>query len=305
VKTFVVTGKEVGLRLDECLYKIGFAPSRSQAKALITKKAALVNGKACKPAYIVCLSDIISCEETTKEILMPILPITALKVVYEDDDILIVDKPRGLVVHPANGHHGDTLVDLLLASGRRLYEAAGEGRPGIVHRIDKDTTGLLCVAKTESAFASLSNQLRDHSMHREYLALVKGLIPEKSGMIDAPIGRDEKHPMRFSVRPDAGKEAITYFEVRKRYAEKATLVSCRLSTGRTHQIRVHLDYIGHPVVGDPLYGQGNRVLFDGGQLLHAFRLTLKHPMTGEEVSFETPLPDDFEAVLRGLHEFLD
>ena len=175
-------------------------------------------------------------------------------------------------------------------------------RPGLVHRIDKDTSGLLVVAKNDAALEYLSSQLADHTMHREYMALVMGLIDEEDGKIDAPIGRDPKSPTKFAVNTHNGREAITFFHVEKRYKENLTLISCRLLTGRTHQIRVHLDYIHHPLVGDPLYGAGNENVYKKGQLLHAYRLTFLHPRTHEEVSFEAPLPDYFSELLATLHE---
>ena len=205
-----------------------------------------------------------------------------------------------MVVHPGNGHYEGTLVNALI--GREMALSEGDpDRPGIVHRIDKDTSGLLLVTKNDNAYRKIQEQLSTHTMHREYYALVKGVILEDDGKINAPIARDKNRPTRNCVDVLHGKEAITFFHVEKRYKESdVTLVSCRLLTGRTHQIRVHMDYIGHPVIGDPLYGTGNRRIYDAGQLLHAYKLTFIHPSSGKEMSFTAPLPEHFEKVLSSL-----
>ena len=287
-----------GKRLDEACFLLGFYGSRSLAQKAIKSGLVKVNGKSEKPSYAIKGDEAIEHEDLPK-------PATDLKgedipldVVYEDDDVLLINKPQGLVVHPGNGHQEGTLVNALIGREETLYEEKDPTRPGIVHRIDKDTSGLLLVAKSERAFLSLSKQLSDHTMHREYYALVKGVIREDDGKINAPIGRDRMHPTKMAVDVDRGKESITYFHVLKRYhQDNVTLISCRLLTGRTHQIRVHLDYIGHPVIGDPLYGSGNRKLYGNGQLLHAYRLTFLHPEDGKERSFEICLPDYFKAVM--------
>ena len=304
MKEIILSEKEEGKRLDEALLPYGIAPSRSRLQSLIKEKAILVNGEAKKPSYIVCLSDVVTYQETTNK--KPTLAAENIpfEIVYEDEDLLVTNKPAGLVVHPGNGHHDGTLVNALLYREKNLSSlSSNDLRPGIVHRIDKDTSGLLVVAKTDKAFLGLSNQLRDHSMHREYLALVEGIIEENRAKIDAPIGRDPKHPVRFAVNLAKGKEAITYFEVKERYSEKLTLIDCRLLTGRTHQIRVHLDYIHHPLEGDPLYGENNKRFYQNGQLLHAYRLTFEHPVTGKTMTFEAPLPKHFKEVLDRLHPY--
>ena len=288
------------MRADEALLSWGAAKSRSKVQAIFKSGRVKVNGKAAKASLRLRKGDVVEYEpyeEPPVGIEPEDIP---LDIVYEDDDILVINKPAGLVVHPGNGHHSGTLVNALVYHEGNLPMEEGAERPGLVHRIDKDTSGLLAVAKTEAAFESLSAQLQDHSMHREYYALVKGIIAEDDAKIDAPIGRDKKNPTKFAVSGD-GKEAVTYIHVLKRYiGSNATLISCRLLTGRTHQIRVHLDYIGHPVIGDPLYGQGNRTIYDKGQLLHAYRLTFRHPKTGKEVSFEAPLPKHFSDILASL-----
>jgi 23S rRNA pseudouridine1911/1915/1917 synthase len=292
-----VSAEAVGKRLDEFLFSLGVAPSRSKVQDLIKDSKVLVNGKVEKSHYSLRLSDVITYQEYTNKQPTLVGEDIPLNVVYEDEDILVINKPAGLVVHPGNGHYDGTLVNALIYHEKELANPEDEVRPGLVHRIDKDTSGLLCIAKTDLAFASLSKQLSDHSMHREYYALVKGTIYENDGKIDAPIGRDFNHPTKFAVDPVHGREAVTYFHVEKRYQEPYTFISCRLLTGRTHQIRVHLDYIGHPVIGDPLYGEGNRKLYDKGQLLHAYQLTFTHPRTGKSVTFKAPLPDYFQEIL--------
>ncbi len=297
-----VSEKDVGRRLDEFLFEQGIAPSRSKVQTLIKEKQVFVNDKEEKPHYILRLSDVITYKKYTNKPLELKSENIPLDILYEDEDILIVNKPAGLVVHPGNGHEEGTLVNALLYHEENLPHQGDSIRPGLVHRIDKDTSGLLAIAKNDEAELYLKSQLSDHSMHREYIALVQGIIDENDGKIDAPLGRDPKSPIKFAVNVQKGKEAITFFHVLKRYHENCTLISCRLLTGRTHQIRVHMDYIHHPVIGDPLYGKGNCVLYDKGQLLHAYQLTFRHPRTKELVTFKAPLPKEFQEVLDKLHE---
>lgn len=300
MKSFTVTENEVGRRLDEVIASLGITLSRSKALALIKTGKVFVNGKAEKAHYPLELGDVVEVGEA--EVVPSRLEgeDIPLDIVYEDDDILVINKQAGLVVHPGNGNPTGTLVNALIHKGVSL--GGGEaGRPGIVHRIDKDTSGLLCIAKTEEAFASLAKQLSDHSMNRRYKALVLGIIYEDDGKIDAPLARSRKEPMKYCVDLK-GKESVTYFHVEKRFKESGvTLVSCRLLTGRTHQIRVHMEYIGHPVLGDPLYGKGNRKIDNQGQLLHAYELTLTHPKTGKTMTFEAPLPAHFIEVMEHLN----
>ncbi len=292
------TDLEAGKRLDEVLASWGAAPSRSKVKSLFNNNLVLVNNKEENAHYRLRNGDIVNYQEYTKKELNIEAEDLPLDIVYEDDDLLIINKPAGLVVHPGNGHSSGTLVNALVHYEKSLSKLGGEYRPGLVHRIDKDTSGLLAVAKTDLAFEGLSKQLSSHSMHREYLALVKGIIDEDDAKIDAPIGRDLTHPTKFAVNGRDPKEAITYFHVEKRFFDaNATLIDCRLFTGRTHQIRVHLDYIGHPLIGDPLYGEGNKNIYDKGQLLHAYKLTLVHPRKGEEMSFTAPLPPYFSSLI--------
>lgn len=303
MKEITVNENSANKRLDEFLFSVGATSSRSKAKQLIKDNGVLVNDKIENAHYIVQNGDLVKYEENTKKPL-DIEPVEMpLDIVFEDDDIIVINKPAGLLVHPGAGHFDEpTLINGLIAHGSKLAKGSDAFRPGLVHRIDKDTSGLLCVAKNDEAYEKLKAQLSDHSMHREYIALVKGIISENKAKIDGPIGRDPKNPTKFAVNTHEGKESITYFDVLARYKEGCTLVSCRLLTGRTHQIRVHMDYIGHPVEGDPLYGKGNHNIYDKGQLLHAYRLSFKHPRTGLDVSFEAPLPSYFTDVLNSLHK---
>ncbi len=295
MKKYLCDESIAGKRLDEAIFSLGITLSRSKAKLLLEQDKIRVNGKKEKASYRLELGDEILAEEMD-EIPSSLQPEEMeLDVIYEDEDILIINKPVGLLVHPGNGHVDHTLANALLARGIKVGD---NSRPGIVHRIDKDTSGLLAIAKNEQAFASLSKQVSAHSMHRHYLALVKGIIYEDDGKIDAPIGRDDAHPTKNKVDVRKGKESVTYFHVEKRYRQDdVSLLSCRLLTGRTHQIRVHMEYIGHPVIGDPVYGSGNRKLYDKGQLLHAYSLTLTHPKTGKEMTFNAPLPPHFQKIL--------
>ncbi len=302
MEQIIVTEQEVGKRLDEFLFEREVAPSRSKVQSLIKENKVFVNNRPEKAHYKLRLADVINYEKYTNKPLSVEGQNLPLDIVYEDEEILVVNKPAGLVVHPGNGHEDGTLANALVYHEDQLSKEAGTIRPGLVHRIDKDTSGLLCVAKTDEAYLYLKEQLSDHSMHREYYALVQGLIDENDAKIDAPIGRDPKSPVKFQVNVSKGKESITFFHVLKRYREGYTLVSCRLLTGRTHQIRVHMDYIHHPVVGDPLYGVGNRGLYGQGQLLHAYQLTFRHPKTHELVTFNAAIPKHFSDVLDQLHE---
>lgn len=300
MEKFIVGIDKNNERLDKVLVDFLSDKSRTFISTLIEQGYVLVNGKIAKPSLKVKTNDAINVnipEVKPLEIVAEDIP---LKVIYEDDDILIIDKPQGMVVHPCNGHHEGTLVNAILNHCETLSGINGVARPGIVHRIDKDTSGLICVAKTDEAHHKLANQLADHTMNREYIALVRGVIKENKGTIDMPIGRHKGDRKKMAVNKESGKPAITHFEVIKRY-ENHTLIRCKLVTGRTHQIRVHMAEIGFPVEGDPLYcGKNYHKLYKNGQLLTAVKLTLIHPSTNKEMSFETNIPDYFNNVLNKL-----
>ena len=223
-----------------------------------------------------------------------------LSVVYEDEDLLVIDKPRGMVVHPAPGHFSGTLVNAVLAyAGDSLSSINGVYRPGIVHRIDKDTSGLLLVCKNDFSHKALAKQLQEHSITRRYHAICKGHFKETEGTIDAPIGRDEKNRKQQAINRVHGKEAITHFRVLENLRD-ASLVECRLETGRTHQIRVHMKSIGHPLLGDPLYGPKKNPYAIQGQALHAMVLGFVHPRSGKYMEFQADYPEDFLKLLKGL-----
>ena len=296
---YVVTFKENGERLDKAVALLNSELSRSFITKLIDDGKITINGKVEKPSFKVKENDEIDIEEIVdvkSDIKEEDIP---LDVVYEDDDILIINKPQGMVVHPANGHYSGTLVNALMFQADSLSSINGVIRPGIVHRIDKDTSGLLCVAKNDNAHHFLAEQLKDHTMAREYIALVRGIIKENSGTIEMPIGRDKKDRQKMAVVKE-GKPAVTHFQVLERFRDH-TLVKCQLVSGRTHQIRVHMSAIGHAVEGDPLYaGKNYDKIYKNGQLLVAFKLKLIHPTTKKEMVFNIDLPDYFQKVLEAL-----
>ena len=283
--------KQSNVRLDNYLSSV-LEVSRSQVTKMIKAKEVLVNGNIVKPGFILNEGDILEVnhviEDGVKAEKMD------LDIVYEDDDVMVVNKPNGMVVHPGAGNHSGTLVNGLLYH-TKLSDLNGDVRPGIVHRIDAYTTGLLMIAKNNKAHEILAKELAEKKTYRKYVALVWGVIDSDTGEIDAPIGRSKNDRKKMAVRAD-GKEAITHFKVLKRF-DKATLIELKLETGRTHQIRVHMNYIGHPVVNDPVYG--NRKLFDNtGQCLHAKELGFVHPKTGKYMQFDSELPDCFLNILK-------
>ena len=265
--------------------------SRSRIQKLLKDKDILVNGKAVKSSYILKLNDEITINEKEIEQMSAEPEQMDLDIVYEDNDVIVVNKANKVVVHPACGNRSGTLVNGLLYHSKNLSSINGEFRPGIVHRIDADTTGLLMIAKNDKAHKILADQLKEKTTHRVYYALVWGVINNETGTVDAPIGRDPKDRKKMAVTPDNSKEAITHFRVIERY-KNATLIELKLETGRTHQIRVHMKYIGHPVVNDPVYS--NKPLFDdSGQCLHAKELGFIHPTTNEFMKFDSELPECF------------
>ncbi|MCQ2786848.1 MAG: RluA family pseudouridine synthase [Bacilli bacterium] len=284
-------------RIDLVVPLIDSSFSRSQVQKLIKDGLVKVNDKNVKANYLVKLKDTITID-TKKESKLKGENIP-LDIIYENKDLLVINKQRGLVVHPGSGNHEHTLVNALIYHVKDL-SSIDPTRPGIVHRIDKDTSGLLVVAKNNVAHRALAKQLENHTMHREYQALVKGVIKEDKGRIIAPIGRDKSNPLKMCVDPLKGKEAESSFKVLKRFKD-ATLVDVKLKQGRTHQIRVHFEYINHPVIGDPLYGRDNRHQVNDGQILHAYKITFTHPGTKKKMSFTSPLPEYFLKALKLFH----
>ncbi|MCT8390096.1 RluA family pseudouridine synthase [Leuconostoc holzapfelii] len=286
-------------RIDAILANENLPYSRTVLASWIQSGEVLVNGQRVKRSYQVGSGDVIRIlppAVQTTEIMPEAIP---LEVIYEDDDLLVVNKPQGMVVHPAAGHTSGTLVNALLHHAP-LSTINGEFRPGIVHRIDRDTSGLLMVAKNDQAHQALSAQLKAHKNERIYYALVRGEFEENSGTVNAPIARHPVDRKKQAIQEN-GREAVTHFEVITRYVGY-TLLKVRLETGRTHQIRVHMTYIGHPIVGDPVYGSAQKLpgVSLAGQLLHAKTLSLTQPTTGENLTFDSPLPDNFERALATL-----
>ncbi len=290
--------EHAGIRLDAFLSADG-ALTRSQAARLIAEGRVRVNGKpAAKSARLSGGETVTVDVPQLRETALPPQDIP-LDVVYEDDDVIVVNKPTGLVVHPAPGHPDGTLVNALLHHcGDSLSGIGGEKRPGIVHRIDRDTSGLIIAAKNDAAHLALSAQLKDHSLSRTYECLVTGNMKQDSGTVDAPIGRSSADRKKMAVVP-TGRRAVTHWEVVARYPG-VTHLRCRLETGRTHQIRVHMAYIGHPILGDTVYGAKKPVPGLTGQCLHAAGLRFVHPRTGEPVELHCPLPPEFTAMLQKL-----
>ncbi|NIK68475.1 RluA family pseudouridine synthase [Paenibacillus sp. BK720] len=273
--------------------------SRTQVQEWIKSGAVLVNQNAVKPNYKLSSGDLIAIRVPEPEDAAIEAEDIPLDIVYEDADVIVINKPRGMVVHPAPGHSSGTVVNALMHHCKDLSGINGVLRPGIVHRIDKDTSGLLMAAKNDLAHVSLAGQLKEHSVSRKYIALVHGNLPHDQGTIDAPIGRDQNDRKLFTVTDRNSKHAVTHFVVLERIADDYTIVELQLETGRTHQIRVHMKYIGYPLAGDPMYGRNKTVALKG-QALHAAVLGFKHPRTGEFLEFEAPIPADMEHVINSL-----
>jgi 23S rRNA pseudouridine1911/1915/1917 synthase len=288
--------KQEDKRLDKILSD-QLDVSRSQIQRLISTGKITLNNESTKSNVKPKIGDLVEIKEIERPPLKAEAENIPLDIVYEDDDVLVVNKPAGMVVHPASGHFHGTLVNGLMYH-TQLAKSENVYRPGIVHRIDKDTSGLLMVAKSELALKSLSEQLKEKQNLRRYEALVSGLISEDEGTINAPLARDPKNRLKRSVVAD-GKNAVTHFFVKKRYNDY-TLINCELETGRTHQIRAHLKYIGHPIVGDPLYGLPSSLKIHEGQLLHAGVLGFIHPRTEEFLTFKVPIPQYFQDILNTL-----
>ncbi len=287
-------------RLDKFLVTHVNGHSRSHIEQWIKAGKITLNGQPTKPAQRLKTNDHVvgyAWEAIPSTIQSQVMP---LHIVYEDDDVMVVNKPQGLVVHPAPGHYEGTLVNGLLAHQTDWSGINGVLRPGIVHRLDKDTSGLLVVAKHDHAHVHLAHQLKTHTVQRDYLALVHGRILEEKGTIIAPIGRDPDDRQAMDVL-SGGKEATTHFDVQERF-QKHTLLACHLETGRTHQIRVHMQFIHHPIESDPVYAKGYVHLHPHGQLLHAYKLAFIHPKTNENMVFEAPIPHYFTIILNQLRQ---
>ncbi|MGA9226088.1 MAG: RluA family pseudouridine synthase [Mesobacillus sp.] len=295
----IISDTQAGDRIDKVISTLDPEWSRSQVQQWIKEGNVLVNGAPVKTNYKCSFEDRLVISIPEPEALDVVPEEMNLEIFYEDQDVLVVNKPKGMVVHPAPGHLTGTLVNGLMAHCKDLSGINGVLRPGIVHRIDKDTSGLLMVAKNDLAHESLVNQLVAKTVTRKYKALVHGNIQHDFGTIDAPLGRDTKDRQSMTV-VDNGKHAVTHFNVLERFKD-FTFVECQLETGRTHQIRVHMKYIGYPLAGDPKYGP-KKTLDIGGQALHAGLLGFDHPRTGEYIEFEAPLPAYFEELLNDIRE---
>ena len=298
MEKFIVEKEDANKRIDAYIAKSANI-SRVNAQRLISEGKILVNGKSVKHSYKTQENDEITMEqEEPKEVELKAENIP-LEIIYEDKDIIVVNKPKGMVVHPANGNPDGTLVNAVMAICKdSLSGIGGELRPGIVHRLDKDTSGIIIVAKNDKAHINLSEQIKNHKIEKTYIALVKGNVKENQATINMPIGRSNKDRKKMAVTKN-GKTAITHFKVLKRY-DKYTLLEVKIETGRTHQIRVHLSQIGYPIVGDMVYSNGKNEWGIEGQCLHAKSLKFKHPITGKEMYLEAPLPEYFQKILHEL-----
>lgn len=291
-----------GKRIDSFIPLVQKEISRSMVQKLIEQKNIKVNGKDTKHSYKLKLNDEIEITiPQAKEIDLKAQDIP-LNVIYEDNDIIVINKPKGMVVHPANGNPDGTLVNAVMNLCKdSLSGIGGEIRPGIVHRLDKDTSGAIIVAKNDKAHIALSEQLKNHEVKKTYIALVRGIIKENKATINMPIARSKKDRKKMDVDKD-GKEAITHFKVLGRYKNKYTLLQINLETGRTHQIRVHLSHIGYPIIGDEVYSNGKNEWNVSGQCLHAWKLEFKHPIIGKEISLEAEIPEYFKKIIKELEE---
>lgn len=284
----------IGQRIDKFLVE-NTEYTRSKIQKMIEEDCIFVNNKKVKASYILKENDKIEVKdyEENTDILPENIP---LDIYYEDDDLIVVNKPSGMVVHPAPGNYSGTLVNALMYHTNNLSTINTSIRPGIVHRIDADTSGLLLVAKNDKTHNVLAEAIQKKEVVREYIALVEGIINEDTATIDAPIGRDIHNRKKMCVTGDNSKEAVTHIRVLERYKD-ATLIRCKLETGRTHQIRVHLSYIGHPIVNDPVYGRKKLINPKFGQMLHAEKIGFVHPVTKEYMEFTSPVPEEFTKIL--------
>ena len=297
-ETYIVSELDVNKRLDSFLSEKNIDKSRSYIQGLIEKEVIKVNGKIKKSNYKLKINDEVSAEIPEPVELKVIPENIPLNIVYEDGDVIVVNKPQDMVVHPAPGNYTGTIVNALLYHCKDLSGINGVIRPGIVHRIDKDTSGILVIAKNDNSHNKLADQLKEHSMTRTYYALVEGNVKQDEGTVNAPIGRHPVDRIKMAIVKD-GREAITHFKVLERFGDY-TLVKCNLETGRTHQIRVHMAHLGHPLVGDEVYGYKKQKFKLKGQALHAKELGFIHPSTGQYMEFSSELPSYFEELLKKL-----
>lgn len=298
MKTYKV--EEIG-RLDKVASNLEQNMSRETIQRMIKTGKILVNNKQEKASFKTTVGDLITLEEEIPEEIELKPQEMPLDIIYEDDDMLVINKEKGIVVHPGNGNPDGTLANAVMAKCKgSLSGIGGKIRPGIVHRIDKDTSGLIIVAKNDTAHIALSKQIQDREVKKTYIALVRGVIKENEATINMPIGRSSKDRKKMAVTKD-GKEAITHFKVLKRY-NGFTLLEVKIETGRTHQIRVHLSEIGYPIVGDEVYSNGKNPFGVKGQMLHAEKLELKHPRTGKDLTFEAPVPKYFANIINQLEK---
>ena len=297
-----INEENVGNRIDSFIPIVQKDISRSMVQKLIEQNDIKVNGKKTKHSYKLKLNDEIEIIiPEAKEIDLKAQDIP-LDVIYEDNDIIVINKTKGMVVHPANGNPDGTLVNAVMNLCKdSLSGIGGEIRPGIVHRLDKDTSGAIIVAKNDKSHIVLSEQLKNHEIKKTYLALVRGIIKENEATINMPIARSKKDRKKMDVDKD-GKEAITHFKVLERYKNKYTLLQINLETGRTHQIRVHLSHIGYPIIGDEVYSNGKNEWNVSGQCLHAWKLEFKHPITGKKISLEAEIPEYLKNIIKELEE---
>ncbi len=298
---YIVKEEEKSKRLDNYISTKNDEITRTSAQRLIEEQHILVNGKNQKVSYRVNVGDEITIEEIKAEEIELKAQEIPIEIIYEDKDIIVVNKPKGMVVHPANGNPDGTLVNAIMAICKdSLSGIGGKLRPGIVHRLDKDTSGLLIIAKNDKAHVNMSEQIKNHEVKKTYIALVKGIVKENEATIDMPIGRSISDRKKMAVTKN-GKNAVTHIKVLKRY-KKYTLLEINIETGRTHQIRVHLSQIGYPIVGDEVYSNGKNEFEVTGQCLHAKSLEFEHPITKQKMKLEAPLPEYFEKIIKKLDD---
>ncbi len=299
METYIVKQEEQGKRLDVYISSKNNDLTRTAVQRMIEEENIVVNDKKQKVAYKIACGDIINIEKVEAKPIELKAQDIPIEIIYEDKDIIVVNKPKGMVVHPANGNPDGTLVNAIMSICKdSLSGIGGEIRPGIVHRLDKDTSGILIVAKNDKAHVNMSEQIKKHEVKKTYIALVRGVVKENEATIDMPIGRSNSDRKKMAVTKN-GRNAITHIKVLKRY-KKYTLLEINIETGRTHQIRVHLSHIGYPIIGDYIYSNGKNEFGIVGQCLHAKSLEFEHPITGKKMKLEAPLPEYFQEILEEL-----